>query len=166
MAIKIYIPIDAAALSVGAEEVAKAIAAEAVHQHQSVHIVRNGSRGLFWLEPMIEVETARGRIAYGPVEAHEVAGLFDCGFLTGGNHAKCLGLTENIPYLKRQQRLTFARIGVIDPLSLDGYRAMEGFKGLARALGMAGKDIVEEVLASGLRGRGGAGFPTDRKSVV
>ena len=75
MTIKIYVPIDAASLSVGAEEVAKAIAAEAVRQHQSVHIVRNGSRGLFWLEPMIEVETARGRIAYGPVEAHEVAGL-------------------------------------------------------------------------------------------
>ena len=163
MAIKVYVPIDAASLSVGAEAVAKAIAAEAVRQHQSVHIVRNGSRGLFWLEPMIEVETGQGRIAYGPVEAHEVAGLFDCGFLSGGMHAKRLGPTEEIPYLKRQQRLTFARIGVIDPLSLDDYRGMEGFIGLRRALGMAGKDIVEEVLGSGLRGRGGAGFPTGIK---
>ena len=163
MAIKVYVPIDAASLSVGAEAVAKAIAAEAVRQHQSVHIVRNGSRGLFWLEPMIEVETGQGRIAYGPVEAHEVAGLFDCGFLSGGMHAKRLGPTEEIPYLKRQQRLTFARIGVIDHLSLDDYRSMEGFSGLRRALGMAGKDIVEEVLASGLRGRGGAGFPTGIK---
>ena len=163
MAIKVYIPIDAAALSVGAQEVAKAIAAEAVRQHQQVHIVRNGSRGLFWLEPMIEVETARGRIAYGPVEAHEITGLFDCGFLTGGMHDKYLGPTEEIPYLKRQQRLTFARIGVIDPLSLDEYRGMEGFKGLARALSLTGKDVVEEVIASGLRGRGGAGFPTGIK---
>ena len=163
MTIRVYVPIDAASLSVGAQDVAKAIAAEAVRQHQQVHIVRNGSRGLFWLEPMIEVETGQGRIAYGPVEAHEVAGLFDCGFLSGGMHAKRLGPTEDIPYLKRQQRLTFARIGVIDPLSLDDYRGMEGFKGLKRALGMAGKDIVEEVVASGLRGRGGAGFPTGVK---
>ena len=163
MTIKVFVPIDAAALSVGAETVAKAIAAEAVRQHQQVHIVRNGSRGLFWLEPMIEVETARGRIAYGPVEPHDVAGLFDSGFLTGGHHAKCLGPTEEIPYLKRQNRLTFARAGVIDPLSLDDYKRMEGFAGLRRALTMSGKDVVEEVAASGLRGRGGAGFPTGIK---
>jgi formate dehydrogenase iron-sulfur subunit len=157
------VPRDASALSLGAEAVARAIAAEATVRGAEVRVVRNGSRGLFWLEPLVEVATPSGRIAYGPVGASDVAGLFEQGFLGGGEHALRLGPTEEIPYLAKQERLTFARMGVIDPLSLDDYRAHDGFKGLARALEMNGAAIVDAVTQSGLRGRGGAAFPTGIK---
>ncbi len=162
-AIRIYVPIDAAALSVGAEGVAQTIAKEAQAHGVAVEIVRNGSRGMLWLEPMVEVETARGRIAYGPVAAKDVAGLFEAGFQSGGVHALCLGPVDELDWLKRQQRLTFARAGVTDPLSLADYRAHDGLKGLEKALSLTGAEIVEEVKQSGLRGRGGAGFPTGIK---
>ncbi len=161
--VRIFVPIDAAALSVGAEAVAQAIASEAVARGLSVEIVRNGSRGMLWLEPLVEVETNEGRIAYGPVAARDVASLFDAGFVSGGAHALRLGRTEELDWMKRQQRLTFERVGVIDPLSIAEYRAHGGFKGLEKALALTGGEIVEAVKASGLRGRGGAGFPTGIK---
>lgn len=157
---RIFIPQDVAALAVGAEKVAKAIKAQAGDQ---ATIVRTGSRGLFWLEPLVEVETPSGRIAYGPVTPADVPGLFAAGFLSGGAHPLCLGPTEDIPWLARQNRLTFARCGIIDPLSADDYRAHGGFKGIARALELGPSNTVEEVVRSGLRGRGGAGFPTGVK---
>jgi formate dehydrogenase iron-sulfur subunit len=129
----------------------------------TVAIIRTGSRGLYWLEPMIEIETEEGRIAYGPVTAADVAGLLDSGFLTGGEHPLRLGRPEDIPFLKRQIRLTFARCGIVDPLSLADYRAHGGYLGLERALAMAPAAIVDTVTQSGLRGRGGAGFPTGIK---
>jgi formate dehydrogenase iron-sulfur subunit len=162
-AIRIFVPVDAAALSVGAEAVAQAIASEAATRGLSIEIVRNGSRGMLWLEPMVEVETAEGRIAYGPVAAKDVAALFDTGFLSGGAHALLLGKTVELDWMKRQQRLTFERVGVIDPLSIADYRAHGGFKGLEKALALTGGEIVEAVKSSGLRGRGGAGFPTGIK---
>jgi len=161
--VRIFIPIDAAALSVGAEAVAQSIAFEATTRGLSVEIVRNGSRGMLWLEPLVEVETAEGRIAYGPVAARDVAALFDAGFVSGGAHALRLGKTEELDWIKRQQRLTFERVGLIDPLSIADYRAHGGFKGLEKALALTGGEIVEAVKASGLRGRGGAGFPTGIK---
>ncbi|MBU6260867.1 MAG: NADH-quinone oxidoreductase subunit NuoF, partial [Burkholderiales bacterium] len=130
---------------------------------RAVEIVRNGSRGLFWLEPLVEVETARGRIAYGPVQADDVPGLLAAGLLEGGPHALCQGPVDEIPYLARQERLTFARMGVTDPLSLADYAAHEGWAGLARALTLDPAAIVEQVLESGLRGRGGAAFPAGIK---
>jgi formate dehydrogenase iron-sulfur subunit len=162
-AIRIYVPIDAAALSVGAEVVAKAVASEAQARGVAVELVRNGSRGILWLEPLVEVETAEGRIAYGPVAAKDVASLFEAGFQGGAAHPLRLGPTEELDWLRRQQRLTFARVGVTDPLSLADYRAHDGLKGLEKALSLTGAQIVEEVTASGLRGRGGAGFPTGIK---
>ena len=162
-AVRIFVPCDAAALSVGAEAVARAIAAEAVNRNVHIQIVRNGSRGMFWLEPLVEVQTAEGRMAYGPVSAADVAGLFDAGFLDGGLHTLSLGKTKEITFFKRQQRLTFARIGVTDPLSIEDYRAHDGFAGLEKARGMQASAIVKEVTASGLRGRGGAGFPAGTK---
>ncbi|HEV7257134.1 MAG TPA: NADH-quinone oxidoreductase subunit NuoF [Bosea sp. (in: a-proteobacteria)] len=161
--IRIFVPIDAAALSVGAGRVAEAIAREAQSRGIAVDIVRNGSRGMLWLEPLVEVESEDGRIAYGPVVARDVAGLFETGFHFGSPHALRLGLTEELDWMKRQQRLTFARIGVTDPLSLADYRTHDGLAGLNAALGMTGAEIVEAVRASGLRGRGGAGFPTGIK---
>jgi formate dehydrogenase iron-sulfur subunit len=158
---RIFVPCDAAALSVGAETVARAISARLDGTGHSV--VRNGSRGLFWLEPLVEVETAAGRIAYGPVGVEDVPSLFEAGFLAGAPHKRYLGPTEELPYLKAQQRLTFARCGITDPLSLADYAAHGGWRGLDRALGLAQRQIVEAVIQSGLRGRGGAGFPTGIK---
>ena len=163
MSQRVYVPADMAARSVGAGRVARAIAAEAAARRLGVTVVRSGSRGLFHLEPLIEVDTPWGRVAYGPVTAEEVPALFDAGFLDGGPHPRALGLTAELPLLKRQTRLTFARIGAIDPLSLADYGDHGGGRGRARALTMEPAAIVEEVLASGLRGRGGAGFPTGIK---
>jgi formate dehydrogenase iron-sulfur subunit len=163
MSITVYVPRDAGSLSLGAEAVAVAIATEATQRDLDIRIVRNGSRGLYWLEPMVEVATPEGRVAFGPVQADDVAGLFDADFLHGGHHAQSLGLTEQIGYLKSQQRLTFARVGIVDPRSLDDYRAHGGYRGLENALGMSGPEVVQAVTDSGLRGRGGAAFPAGIK---
>ncbi len=163
MSATVYIPRDSSALSMGAGAVADAISAEAKRRNADVRIVRNGSRGLYWLEPLVEVETPKGRVAYGPVSASDVASLFDANFLAGENHRLALGITEDIPYLKSQERLTFARVGITDPVSLDDYVAHGGYRGLQRALAMTGAQVVEEVTVSGLRGRGGAGFPAGIK---
>jgi len=161
--VTLYVPRDSAAIALGANEVAAAIAAEAQQRRVDIAIVRNGSRGMFWLEPLVEVETAQGRMAYGPVDLADVPGLFDAAFHQGGAHPLARGLTEEIPYLKHQERLTFARVGITDPLSLADYLAHEGYVGLQRAIAMSAEAIVQEVLDSGLRGRGGAAFPTGIK---
>ena len=159
----VFVPLDAAARSVGADDVATAIVrAAAVRQHQ-VRLVRNGSRGMFWLEPLVEVSTPKGRVAYGPVGAESVGELLDAGMLEGAPHRLCLGLTEEISHLSRQTRFTFERVGVNDPLSVADYEATGGLAGLRRALEMTPQEIVTAVTDSGLRGRGGAGFPTGVK---
>src|SRR4051794_27653362 len=121
--VKVFVPSDTSARSLGADAVASAIAAEAKKRGAPVEIVRNGSRGLYWLEPLVEVDVGGVRHAYGPVGTADVASLFAANFLAGAKHALALGPTEKIDYLARQTRLTFARVGVIDPLSLDDYRA-------------------------------------------
>jgi formate dehydrogenase iron-sulfur subunit len=161
--VKIFVPRDSVALALEANEVAAAISAEAQRRGIDIELVRNGSRGMFWLEPLVEVATPQGRVAYGPVTPEDVAGLFDAGLADGADHALGHGLTEEIPYLKNQERLTFARIGITDPVSLDDYLAHEGYAGLKAALAMAPSEIVQSVLDSGLRGRGGAAFPTGIK---
>ncbi len=163
MSLTIYVTQDAAAIAVGADKVAVAIEREAKLRGLDVTIVRNGSRGLLWLEPLIEVRTGHGRIAYGPVTVADVPGLFEADFVAGGEHPLCQGLTKEIPYLARQTRLTFSRCGVTDPLSLADYRHYEGLKGLEKAIAIGPADIVKTVTDSGLRGRGGAGFPTGIK---
>jgi len=160
MSTRVYVPCDAAALSVGAAEVALAIAAKG---GEAITIAENGTRGMLWLEPLIEVETPDGRIAYGPVSTADVDSLFEADFLAGGDHPLRLGLTEDIPYFAKQERLTFARVGVIERLSLQDYEAHGGLAGLKNALKMTPQALVEEVTNSGLRGRGGAGFPTGIK---
>ncbi len=162
MTLRLYIPLDAAALAVGAEEVASAFRAAAARQNVAVDIVRNGSRGLYWLEPMVEVETPVGRVAYGPVAPGDAEGLL-AAIRADRGHALRLGPTEDIPWLKRQTRLTFARCGIVDPRSLEDYRAHGGCKGLERALSVGPEAAIEEIVQSGLRGRGGAGFPTGIK---
>ncbi len=160
---KVFVPGDSGAKALGADEVAVAIAAEAARRGVAVEIVRNGSRGLYWLEPMVEVVSAVGRVAYGPVVVGDVVGLFDAGFLTGVGHPLALGDVEKMPFLARQTRLTFARCGITDPLSLADYQALGGLAGLRKALVLAPEAVVAEVTESGLRGRGGAGFPTGIK---
>ena len=154
---RVFVPKDAAALAVGADRVARALA------HDGVEILRTGSRGLFWLEPMIEVETPEGRIAYGPVAVSDVPGLLEAGFLGGGDHPRRLGRPEDLAWLAGQTRVTFARCGIVDPASLDDYRAHGGFAGLARAREIGPAAAIEVMTASGLRGRGGAGFPAGIK---
>jgi formate dehydrogenase iron-sulfur subunit len=160
---KVFVPRDAAALSLGADAVARAVAAYSESHNQGVTLVRNGTRGMTWLEPLVEVETPQGRIAYGPVAAADVPGLFAAGFLSGGEHRLRQGLTAEIPYFKNQERLTFARVGIIDPVSAADYVAHGGYAGLKQALTMTQPAIVQTVLDSGLRGRGGAAFPTGIK---
>ncbi len=154
----VYVPRDAAARSAGADDVAAALAAQ-----PGVHVVRNGSRGMLWLEPMIEVATAQGRVAYGPVSPDDVPGLIDAGLLVAGDHPLRLGLTDQLPWMARQQRVTFRRVGVVDPRSTDDYAANGGLVALRKALQMQPGDVVTEVTDSGLRGRGGAAFPTGIK---
>ncbi|EEX15186.1 NAD-dependent formate dehydrogenase beta subunit [Citreicella sp. SE45] len=154
---KIWVPMDSAAKALGAEEVVAAIRAEALRRGVEIEIARNGSRGMIWLEPLVEVETPAGRMAFGPMTPEDVSALFEDG------HEKALGLTDELDWMKRQTRLTFARCGITDPFSLDQYEALGGLVGLRRALGMTGEQITDEVKLSGLRGRGGAGFPTGIK---
>jgi formate dehydrogenase iron-sulfur subunit len=160
---RVYVPGDASALALGADQVARAIAEHAAHEGAAVTIVRNGSRGMCWLEPLVEIAGPTGRIAYGPVRARDVAALFAADFLHGGAHPLRLGKVEDIGYFAKQERLTFARVGVTDPLDLDDYRGQGGLRGLARALELAPAQIVQIVTDSGLRGRGGAAFPAGIK---
>jgi formate dehydrogenase iron-sulfur subunit len=163
MSVRIYIPGDSGALALGADRVAQAMQREIDARGIDATVIRNGSRGLYWLEPMVEVETGAGRVAYGPVKPSDVASLFEANFLGGGGHRRALGLTEEIPFLARQTRLTFARCGITDPLSLADYEAHGGLAGLRAALAMTPAEIISTVTESGLRGRGGAGFPTGIK---
>ena len=160
---RIYIPRDSAALALGADALADAIAHEAAQRGIAIELIRNGSRGLLWLEPLVEVVTPRGRIGYANVDAADVVSLFAAGFIEGGAHPNHVGVVDEIPYLQRQQRLTFARIGITDPLSTDDYLAHGGLEGLKRALAADGDAACEALIESGLRGRGGAAFPAGIK---
>jgi formate dehydrogenase iron-sulfur subunit len=162
MTLRVYIPRDVGAVAVGADAVAAAMTAAAASRSVALEIIRTGSRGLYWLEPMVEVQTPRGRVAYGPISTDDVASLFDA-MLGAGTHPLHHGIADDIPWLKRQTRLTFARCGVIDPRSIDHYRAHGGCRGLAQAITLGPEATIEAVFQSGLRGRGGAGFPTGIK---
>ena len=159
MTLRLYVPRDAAAIAVGADEVAAALEAAAAKRNLAVEIVRTGSRGLLWLEPMVEVATAQGRVAFGPVDVTDAESVLEAA-VSDGTHPLRLGVADELPWLKRQTRLTFARCGIIDPRSIEDYRAHGGYKGLERALTLGSDGILADVKTSGLRGRGGAGFPT------
>ncbi len=163
MSARIYISRDSGALCVGAEQVAAQFRKACEKRGLTVEIVRTGSRGMYWLEPLVEVARPQGRVGYGPVKPSDVESLLDAGMLEGKSHKLSLGIVEDIPWLKSQTRLTFARCGIVDPRSLEDYRAHKGYKGLEKALAVGSEAIVEEVITSGLRGRGGAGFPTGIK---
>ncbi|TWD81350.1 formate dehydrogenase beta subunit [Kribbella amoyensis] len=162
---RVFVSRDLAAKSVGADEVAERIAAAARTAGADVEVVRTGTRGMLWLEPLVEVETPEGRVGYGPVAPEEVDGLVAAGLLDGAGRSEgaYLGPVEELPWMKRQQRLTFGRVGVVDPRSATEYEEHDGLQGLRRALTMTPAEVVEEVVDSGLRGRGGAGFPTGIK---
>jgi len=164
MTLQIFVPSDTTACSLGADAIATALKLAAVESGTDIELIRNGSRGLFWLEPMVEVETPAGRVAYGPVDISDVDGLLKSGLFDGSlDHPLCQGLTEEIPFLKNQQRLTFARLGLGDPLSIEHYLAHGGFRGVQHALSLSPADMVQQLMDSGLRGRGGAAFPTGIK---
>ena len=148
---RVFISADMASVALGADEVADAFAAA------GATVVRTGSRGLFRIEPLVEVETPDGRIGYGPVGPEDVARVLE------GTHPDRIGDVAALPFFARQQRFTFARCGVIDPIDADAYAAHGGWAGLEKARALAPGEVVAAVKASGLRGRGGAGFPTGIK---
>ena len=160
---RIYVPRETAAVSVGADDVAIEIARHAKETGASIELIRNGSWGASWLEPLVEVLVDDKRIAYGNVEASDISGLFECGFLQGGDHDKRLGPINEVPYLIDQDRWTFWRCGLVEPLSLDDFRAHQGFSAFEKSIEMGAEAVIEAVKTSGLRGRGGAGFPTGIK---
>jgi len=162
-ATRIYVPRETAAVSVGADEVALEIARQAKQRGEAVRLIRNGSWGATWLEPLLEVVVDDKRIAYGNVAADDVPELFDAGFLSGGEHSRRLGPIDEIPYLIEQDRWTFWRCGLVEPLSLDDFRAHQGFKAFEKAVAGGAEAVIEAVKTSGLRGRGGAGFPAGIK---
>src|SRR5471032_800841 len=151
----LYLSCDSLARAVGADEVALALA--------SLDLQRTSSRGLYWLEPLLEVDTPQGRIGFGPLTAADVPSVLDALKGEPSAHPLALGLVEELPYLKTQQRLLFARAGITRPLSLDDYRAHGGFEGLKRAVDIGGDETATAVFDSGLRGRGGAAFPAGIK---
>ncbi|MGC5700078.1 NADH-quinone oxidoreductase subunit NuoF [Pseudomonas sp. NFXW11] len=159
----LYLSCDSLARAVGADQVAREIAAQAEQRQLPLQLQRTSSRGLYWLEPLLEVDTADGRLGFGPLSATDVPGLLDALQGDPASHPLALGRVEDLPYLKNQQRLLFARAGITRPLSLDDYRAHGGFQGLARAIALGGEQTVTAVLDSGLRGRGGAAFPAGIK---
>jgi len=163
VSLRLYLPRDTTALALGADRVADALLRETAARELPVELIRNGSRGLFWLEPLLEVEQDGERVAFGPMETAAVPGVLDALATGAGAHPLYLGPTRDIPWLKSQQRLSFARVGVADPLCLDSYRAQEGFSGLETALQLQPAEIVKRVTESGLRGRGGAAFPAGIK---
>lgn len=163
MSATVYVPRDSAARSVGADEVAAAIAREAQARGIEVDVIRNGSRGLLWLEPLVEIVTPSGRMGYGGVSAADIPMLLDAGFLNGASHPLAVGIVDDLPWLTRQQRVTFIRVGIVDPVSIDDYRRHGGLVGLQAAVRAEPGAVVQEVTDSGLRGRGGAGFPTGIK---
>jgi formate dehydrogenase iron-sulfur subunit len=160
---RIFVPRETAAVSVGADEVAVEIARQAKQSGNRVQLIRNGSWGASWLEPLIEVEVESRRIAYGNVTAADVADLFAAGLLVGGEHRQRLGPIDEIPYLINQDRWTFWRCGLVEPLSLEDFRKHQGFSALEKAFTDGAEAVLDAVSASGLRGRGGAGFPTGIK---
>ena len=160
---RVFVPRETSAVSVGADDVAIAIARKSKQAGSDIELIRNGSWGASWLEPLVEVEVDGQRIAYGNVTPADVASLFDSDFLAGGEHARRLGPIQEIPYLIKQDRWTFFRVGLIDPLSVESYTAHQGFKGLQKAFEVGSEAVLDAVSESGLRGRGGAGFPTGIK---
>ncbi len=144
----VRIPDDALALACGADAVAAAFEAE------GCTVERVSSLGMHWLEPLVEIDG----IGWGPVTPAQVPEI-----LSGSGEALCIGPIADHPFLARQTRLTFARAGKTRSVNLDDYAASGGWTGLHRALALPPEQIVAEVLQSGLRGRGGAGFPAGIK---
>ena len=163
MTSRIYIPRDSTAIALGADKVALAIDEDARAAGADIEIIRTGSRGLYWLEPLVELATTAGRIGFGPVGVGDAGDIVRTVSTGDHRHPKSLGLVEEIPFLREQQRLIFSRCGVTDPLSLNDYERHGGLAGLRRAIELGPEATLGEVVASGLRGRGGAGFPTGIK---
>ena len=161
--LKVHVPGDSVARAVGADQVVEALQREVERRNVQLDIRRTSSRGLYWLEPLLECDSEQGRQGFGPVTPQDVPGLLDAMIGAEADHRLALGAVEDMPYLKTQQRLLFARAGITRPLSLDDYRAHGGFAGLEAAVALDGAEVVAAVLDSGLRGRGGAAFPAGIK---
>jgi formate dehydrogenase iron-sulfur subunit len=160
---RIFVPRETSAVSVGADEVALAIAKHSKSRAEDIELVRNGSWGASWLEPLVEVEVGEQRIAYGNVAARDIESMFSAGFLDGGEHERRLGPITEVPWLIGQDRWTLFRCGLVDPVSVGSFRERRGFSALEKAFEIGGSAVIGAVTESGLRGRGGAGFPAGIK---
>ena len=161
-ALRLFLPLDSIAVSLGADDVVDALKFEAAKRKYDLTIVRTGSRGMHWLEPLLEIERSGSRVGYANVAESDAAALLDA-IAGDGDHEKFVGPVEEIPFFKNQTRLIFARCGITDPVSAGDYAQHGGFAGPEKALAMDGGAVCEEVMQSGLRGRGGAGFPAGIK---
>ncbi len=160
---RLYLPADSFAAAKGADQIAAALQQACDARGLPIEIIRTGSRGMAWLEPLIEIDTAQGRIGYGPVSINDVNALLDAGLLAGGAHQLCVGAIDDLPWMRRQTRLIFARCGFIDPLDIESFRNAGGFSGLEQARAIGPQAVIDVITKSGLRGRGGAGFPAGVK---
>lgn len=163
---RIFLPRDAAALGVGANDIASALEGALRDADSNFELIRTGSRGMLWLEPLLELEQDGIRYGFGPLIPADIPQLIEAGVLTSPtelSHPKALGPVEELDWMKRQTRFIFARCGVTNPLSLSDFKSHDGFNGLTSALALDPSSVIEMVKSSGLRGRGGAGFPTGIK---
>lgn len=157
---KFFVAKDSSAVSIGAEQTADALRRAA----PDAEIVRTGSRGLYWLEPLVEVELNDRRVGFGPIEANEAQEVVEA--LNNDqfeSHPRFVGRIDRLLREQGQQRLTFARCGVIAPTDYDAFVNHGGSAGLRTALTQLGQKTIDAVKESGLRGRGGAGFPAGIK---
>ncbi len=159
----IYLPRETTAISLGANNLEIELNREANLRNIDIKIVRTGSRGAAWLEPLIEVEKGNTRIAYGPITTKDISSLFDADFLNAGDHKLKIGDPMSLPWFQKQQALIFSRCGTQESLSISSYEQANGFQGLKKALALSSEEIIDTVTQSGLRGRGGAAFPTGIK---
>ena len=163
MSLRVYISRDTTAVAVGAERVVQRFEVEATQAELSYELVRNGSRGAFGLEPLLEVDSVRGRVGFAAVMPEDIPEVIRCVKEGVFDHPKYVGLITEIPWLSNQTRVTFKRCGEGAPTDLKNYQRLGGYEGLKNALGLSSQAIVDEIKASGLRGRGGAAFPTGIK---
>ncbi len=163
MITRYFMPADTTAGAVGADRLARQVAEHMAGQGQAAELVRNGSRGAFWLEPLLEIERNGERVGFGPLTQSELGDILELEPDNWAKHPRYLGPVEALPWFAAQQRVTFARSGLGDPLCLEHYLSRHGFDGLEHAVHLPPEDIVDEITRSGLRGRGGAAFPAGIK---
>jgi NADH-quinone oxidoreductase subunit F len=172
----IYVGAASCGLAAGAAEVVRAIEGHLEKKGYAADVLKVGCIGPCYLEPLVDVQMpGRPRISYSGVTPDLARALLDS-FLERGEVFRNrlvghFGADEldgapkffEHPMLARQVRVVLRNCGIIDPDNVDHYLARDGYRGFEKCLALSGEQVLEIVQNSGLRGRGGAGFPTWRK---